>query len=489
MSLKPNEIQIYSNWRPVLPAGKYKLSVGQELGPISADGIENLCQDFIIDAPRFAIDPAEVYSVYPPANGRGNFEDNLPMITLKNKMLPWMRPLHDVNTWMTLLLFEQGELADDAITNSTVGQVIKPQDASVFAPNIIVNEEDESSPCLCLKVSLDLFQAIAPRKEEISLLAHVRAVSTANKELMGDDDDGFFSVVVGNRLVQDGKSYVACLVSVEGVENWPVVAGPVPAPANGSVHLFLLVSWKFTSEGEGDFKSLMENVNRNGVAMLGNSIGKLLDGDPGYLAFPYLTSIGETSSAWYRGPLTPCPLSPVESGICFGTDQARLIDPNSTMENLSYAAAFELGRLLALSDEHFALELALWRHGQYQQDENDIHGQIFRQNVPKEMAALYIDALHQFEWRTLVDSQMMTSFQSGMQQAPVATISGSWFNSAAEQNTAGMHVMKTLAGPTVPASPLESDFTKLSQHADEEFGDLAQARDSLMRKTALGGEQ
>jgi hypothetical protein len=48
-------------------------------------------------------------------------------------------------------------------------------------------------------------------------------------------------------------------------------------------------------------------------------------------------------------------------GPYHSADQARRLDPATGLENLGYAAAFEIGRLMALGDPRFALDLMHWR--------------------------------------------------------------------------------------------------------------------------------
>ena len=51
----------------------------------------------------------------------------------------------------------------------------------------------------------------------------------------------------------------------------------------------------------------------------------------------------------------------LNEGPYHDADQARRVDPLTGFENVGYAAAFELGRLMALADPQFALELLKWR--------------------------------------------------------------------------------------------------------------------------------
>ena len=86
----------------------------------------------------------------------------------------------------------------------------------------------------------------------------------------------------------------------------------------------------------------------------------------GHMVLAHQTRRGEPARAWYRGPLTPRELrrqDPATSPY-YTADQARRIGEDGR-EDLSEAAAFELGRLLALSDPRFVAEIHAWRQSGY----------------------------------------------------------------------------------------------------------------------------
>ena len=58
------------------------------------------------------------------------------------------------------------------------------------------------------------------------MLVHDRQVNVDDKELNAAGGNGWFSVVMSNRVPEEGKKYVACLVSLE--ERWDVVPQQPP---------------------------------------------------------------------------------------------------------------------------------------------------------------------------------------------------------------------------------------------------------------------
>jgi hypothetical protein len=381
------------------------------------------------------------------------------MVVLRRRTLPWERRIEGAPgtpattpPWMAVLLFEEGEVTLLDPPDCTVGAIVDGDPAagvaSITLPNL--TDSDRAQKCLGIQVPLTTLRQVAPMGSELGLLTHVRQVSTEDKELLGMDEDGWFAVVVGNRLPEGDKKYIACLVSLEGHwDNLPtseeaveftsndfnnpnsgavidggLVLSPgftfnnslarktllntniantfanssfAPTPRTGfsgipssvvfdpgtrswthffpdSVRLITLARWSFTSVGGGDFEQLMKELpRRGGVAMLGMAQQDAVAPgvqprtnyrvalDSGHVPLEHETREGEHVTAWYRGPLVPAGVRRETAGPYHTADQARRIDPLTGLESLGYAAAFEIGRLLALSDPRFALELLRWR--------------------------------------------------------------------------------------------------------------------------------
>jgi len=85
----------------------------------------------------------------------------------------------------------------------------------------------------------------------------------------------------------------------------------------------------------------------------------------GYVPMTYEMRSGEKTVAWYRGPFTAVQLQ-VNSDILpfFSPEAALIYDQKTGMFDASYAAAWQLGRLLALSDRSFAIGMLRWRQQQ-----------------------------------------------------------------------------------------------------------------------------
>ena len=94
--------------------------------------------------------------------------------------------------------------------------------------------------------------------------------------------------------------------------------------------------------------------------------------DTGHVSLAYTSRLGEPGTVWYRGPLTPRPTrreQPDDNGqlpLLHASDQARRVGPDGR-ENLSLAAAFEIGRLLALAEPSVVAAFLNWRKEGFEQ--------------------------------------------------------------------------------------------------------------------------
>src|SRR5262249_10708857 len=81
--------------------------------------------------------------------------------------------------------------------------------------------------------------------------------------------------------------------------------------------------------------------------------------------------VGVGEKVLYRGPLIPFQLTRDPLGPYHSADQARRATPETGAEDISYAAAFEVGRLLAAADPRLGQELMRWRREAYKQSSRE----------------------------------------------------------------------------------------------------------------------
>ena len=402
--LQPGEIRFHQAAPPPLAPGDYTLKVAQTLTGAAADNytktrgaIDQTYEAdaaFTVSGPRFFLKPSEVYSVHPPAGQFGPFDNALPHVVFTRRTLPWERSVDgrpqqaDAPVpWLALLLLGLDDFDDrqlPAVTARTVAALLDPGGA-VQGPKGLTLEGGQRTEDLCNTIDLPaaVFAEVAPALDDLPFLAHVREVKTGGKETLSLKQDGWFTVVLGNRLPatargDTGETNLVCLVSLEGFGGLlPLVddAGK-PAvsmdPGKTHVRLAVLASWTFTCHGHNDFKTRMADLDdrsllalpQDGLTAADAGTQAVRDAfELGYAGLNHTTRLGEKTVSWYRGPLVPVempPRSPYAFLPC--ADRALRYDFRSGLFATEYAAAFELGRLMALQNRSFASAMYRYRN-------------------------------------------------------------------------------------------------------------------------------
>lgn len=201
----------------------------------------------------------------------------------------------------------------------------------------------------------------------MAFLAHAR----------GESDGTFLPVLVANRLPKSGERHSVHLVSLMYCFN-TIISDSKDANFNanqvslvGTGNDFRLVSlhnWTFYCENTGDFKEQLKSLDNNMFRLptpSGVSVTVAKYFQDGFALLPHHLRIGRDVASLYRGPLSAgrpgaLPFSfPVDSA-----DHLLLYDRQSGMLDVSYAAAWTLGRQLALEDKNFALDIYKYKHQQ-----------------------------------------------------------------------------------------------------------------------------
>ncbi|WP_322871267.1 hypothetical protein [Streptomyces goshikiensis] len=385
--------------RPEAAAGVYTLTAEHRLTKdgtrVDSPAIPATEQRFEIRAVRFVLDPSSVHARYPAEGAVGDFGRTLPHITLNRSILPWERLLKaravpEQAPWLALLVFRAGELPDDPeglglSTTRTVAELRRPP-AGTLGPDLSdigITPAIEASRCQSIDVPAALFTALVPREEELHYLAHVRDVSPRPRR-GGQDGEvlakGQYAVLAANRFPGRPGTYTAHLVSLEGFEG-RLEPGRLPAGTN-AVRLCALHSWTFTSAPDGtrDPAALLSGLvaparaDRENLALRlrpGGSVASRSAPEAeryterrlhlGYVPLPYRLLSGETTYGWYRGPFLPVMAAATRDFARDApqttADHALIYEPEHGLFDISYAAAWTLGRTLALSDPDYSEEI------------------------------------------------------------------------------------------------------------------------------------
>jgi hypothetical protein len=392
---------------PPLESGNFTLTVSQQI-TVSGTVVETFSnsQQFYVAGERYALQASDINSVFPPIGSQGEFSNTLAHVVFNSPTLPWQRsPVpsppaitsgQPVPTWLGVLVFDHNDPAP-APQPATIADL--QATAKTFFPLRVAEDgEDPSTPVTVIDVPLALFNAIAPSLADLSWMAHLRTVDPSAKAgtTAAPVDYG---VVFGNRLPVPGNVATACLVSFEGFGPYLPASDGTPSSAipAGTTHVRVVVlhSWTFTAlDLKQTFAGLLTQLDMAPAALalpydtakatgesaadsaVQNAFGL------GYTALDHALRDGSATVSWYRGPLLPLAVPVTSTPPWADADQLVRYDPSTGLFDASYAAAWQLGRLLALHDSAYATALYRWKLTQTQAQVSALEQQIIDQELP-----------------------------------------------------------------------------------------------------------
>ena len=107
-----DKIQFIQSHQTPLNAGKYTITVQQDINVKGNTDSFGATQEFVISGDPFELTPQEIHTVFPPANSIGDHARNLPHIVLTRSTLPWERSAIEERKdlpWLVVLVFDQSE--------------------------------------------------------------------------------------------------------------------------------------------------------------------------------------------------------------------------------------------------------------------------------------------------------------------------------------------------------------------------------------------
>lgn len=346
---KGSQIEFISSHHPAMLPGEYTIQAIQRFSITAPTATEKQfagkVQKFRIEAPSTQLNPKQIKAVYPPEGSLGDHSLHLPHIIITPSTLPWEKSgavSGDNNVpWLALLLFTVEEY--DNVTQ----------------PAADLNSNLETPTPMLIDVPATLLEQIMPQQSELKWLTHVRQTLTPLGKIEGDE----VAVVMGNRFPQAGGSIVH-LVSIEG----KYTAEDFPTAGRGRDHKVQLVSlksWRFDSiDPKHGFEQLLKGLNQD-VFKQADTANEIANSylHTGASLLPHHMREGNKSASWYRGPLLPgthIPDELIELPVRKADDLVRF-NAAIGMFDVSYATAWELGRLLTLNNKGTALDLYCWK--------------------------------------------------------------------------------------------------------------------------------
>lgn len=375
--------------KPSLASGKHRINITQKVTVAENTGapktdIFTAEEEFYVCGNAYNLDLNDVFSIAPTENESGDFSKMLPFIVIENETFPWERSIaSDIAKtpvpWVALIVLSSKENAVEA--ELTVSQLIDSAvPSNVYFPKEAlpkVVKEKDSDICHIVEIPRGLYDSIMPEFKDLTYLTHVRRVNLADTEDEVSAKDGDFAVITANRFVPTGegealKSTVH-LVSLLGL---PERSQSIPQECT-KIRLVSLFRWNVYSvcDSSKAFEKLIDGLGRNtGI------IGFDLENETlknCYVPKKHITRTGETTYSLYRSPLLPYQ-APVLNPSAKATADGHLIyDPQTGIMDASYAAAFQLGRIISLNSKADSKKIDAWRKNK----KLKLHKELLLQNI------------------------------------------------------------------------------------------------------------
>ncbi|MGW0502991.1 hypothetical protein [Micromonospora sp. NPDC003241] len=365
--MSDNTVTFAAHRRPALEAGDYTITVTQAVAVGSATESFGTSRRFSVGGDRFALPPTAIRAVFPPDGSLGDHSNVLPHVVLDRPSLPWERDPggdgDDRPPWLALLLFDEDEKPQPRTT--TVGALAR--EGTLPEPATALERHDsDDAPVTVIDVPTDLLPGLVPAYTELRLLAHVRGGT-------GPTAEPDAAVVVGSRLPAAGTTSTVHLVSLEhrfradglGAPGLDLPHSRVGGAGGATVPLVSLASWRFACvSADHSFPALVRDLASDGGDLRLPDVGNATaDGflAQGLVPLRHRLRQGGRSIGWYRGPLSTGatdggPVTPVRSA-----DALLRLHTDVGMFDVSHAAAWQLGRLLALRSTGISSSLYTWR--------------------------------------------------------------------------------------------------------------------------------
>lgn len=290
----------------------------------------------------FTPEVEKIFSVCPANGTEGDFSLIFPFITFTDETLPWFygdTPFAALLTLKGEEILKRGEIK--------IGELFSKKEIGVYFPDRkefpAVFAENEDDLCEFIDISADTFSKIFPSRKTAELLAHVRAENLSRATDKQCSTNGRFSAIIGNRLPPSNTLSYCCLVTDFGYFD-----AKIDEPA---VRLVLLYCWSVRSVSgvDGSFAETLDGLSKNsGEIGRGRELGDVT-------LKRHITRTGEETYSIYHSPLTRENKENIPQLEKARTADGMIIyDSENGVFDESYAAAYQLGRMITLSKPEIA---------------------------------------------------------------------------------------------------------------------------------------
>ena len=375
------KIEFIQFHKPQMRPGEYQITVTQEIQTTNDQKIParsfSATRSFWAIGERFELKPEDIFMVFPPDGSLGDHSNTLPHVALNRSTLPWERTPWSVAVsggagdapWLLPLLFDQEE--QPQTQSLTLGEIKARMDGAIKFPGFAPQPgQQDGDRVAVIDVKKSVLQDLMPAAEDLPFLAHVRQA----KDASGNPVEEEKAVIIGHRLPRRGSLSTVHLVSIEGrfkTDGFDYQG----AGDDDLIRLVSLKSWRFACADEiYSFKGLLVNLNRTpGALRLPSHTSPEAEKRLalGYTPLSHQMRQGEQTISWYHGPLVPAENTVEPQLPARAADELTRYDTAVGLFDVSYSAAWELGRLLALQSKQFSVRLYQWKRA---------HAQSLKQN-------------------------------------------------------------------------------------------------------------
>ncbi|HLO87056.1 MAG TPA: hypothetical protein VK203_18915 [Nostocaceae cyanobacterium] len=366
------KVEFIQYHQPFIESGEYHLKVEQTIAAGEKIPEQTFSREitFVISGERFGpLAPTDIHAVFPPADTIGEHSNVLPHITLECSTLPWERFPGTVDenlTWLILLLFRESDFVDESeqpqLQSITLQELLATSSAK-FPRISLERGQHEQQLVNIIDVKKKYLQPLLPTKKDLAFLAHTRQPKDGNGKTEGEQ----LATILGDRLPEPSGMSKVYLVSVEGryTNGDEGSFNFHDAGDEDLIRLVTLASWSFGCiDPDQSFTRLLRNLNNQPssprLPINNNSAAEKFLAQS-YVPLPHALREGSKTVSWYRGPLISGSQPDTFNLPVRAADELLRYDSNTGLFDTSYAAAWQLGRMLTLQNQHLAIDLFNWK--------------------------------------------------------------------------------------------------------------------------------
>lgn len=361
-----DQVSFLDSHAPAIGAGDYRVQITQQVDELELTATRSL--DFAVAGPRFSLPQAEIASRFPPPGASGDFGTVLPHVILKRSTLPWERSaIHGdenevAHPWLALMVFPDGYLnGKTSVVEAATLLAAQVDTAPVTAPGASARQllreraDDPGAKVSVLDIPADDARRMLPALDELRLLSTARHVAGRPAR----------AVAVSSQLPVVGVRNTVHLVSLEH-QFTPQGAHWAADQSTRTLRFVSLTSWSFTCTAQrGDLGHIFANLTNAAGVLAPDRDGAGADmAARGYVPLANTLRDGTRTASWYRGPLTFEQDTPPAQLPVRRAEDLLAHDAPTAMYDISHAAAWKLGQMLALANQDVAQNIVQWKRAQ-----------------------------------------------------------------------------------------------------------------------------